>query len=509
MADVTLSELTNINPEVPNPPVIDNSHVVNELNQNGRFQAENTWRKYNSFLENKKDLFKNIGDIQNLDTLAEDNPVLKKQAADVLADILKDPSAVMGGRGYDEIQGKIAKYRSDAMASKQANLDLKANKMFLDRNPELYTDENKAAIQSEIAKPINARKSVMLQMPTILDTKNVFEGLVKDATHDYSEPITKDGVPYISSGKEINPNAIENAWNLIAKGGQTDKFGHDELGAVKYNFSKLPDNEKQKYQALSEQAKQGGEANATPEEMYWKDYGHKYLDAYFPQGSYTKTQEGNLRFAHSLAKDPYYLGEKELAEKTQNDKMNRAIEWAKLGLEREKLNKSDKEDLDSADSTINTVTGAINNGQEKVIHSTADNTNMSVIRVSDPFVLQRFATLDKEGKVINSPDAIDFVKGTNQVLLRFDDPKKPTGKDGVHHFIKTIPMDQRVWLKIEAAASNPNKDIGGVNRFIEKALKANNNSIYDISQKVKAQQHPTPQTKTDNTKKTTGKFDNL
>lgn len=85
----SLSELSNlpVRPELGGgelTPLIDSSKVVDTLNQNARYQAENTYRKYNEFLQNKKELFANIADLQKLDVAPQDRQYLNEQAGDVL-----------------------------------------------------------------------------------------------------------------------------------------------------------------------------------------------------------------------------------------------------------------------------------------------------------------------------------------------------------------------------------------------------------------------------------------
>lgn len=491
----SLSELTNIQPNAAiggseSTPVIDNTKIVDNLNQNARYQAENAYRKYNQFLENKKELFKNISDIQGLETAPEDRDILQKQAADVLGTILKDPSVITGGRGYDELQGKISKFKADAMLSKQNKLDYDSNELFMARNPELYTDENKGLQETFLKSPLGTRKTIQLQMPTIFDEKGAIEGIIKSTTQPYTDIVGADGKPgqgYIETGNEVNPNAISSLWNLALKG-QKDKYGHSIMGAVKSNYNALPDEVKAQYD------KNGGI------EKFFEDRGQQYLKAYFPPGSYDQTPEGNYRFGKKLTADPNYLGaerlslqQRELNEKSANDKAQRAIGWAHIGIERDKLNKADKEDQDAAATVLNQMSGAINNGTPKTIVSAKDGSKMDIIRISDPLVLQKFQTLDKEGKAVNSIDAIDFDPKTSQLYLQFFAKNNKGTEQGGNKIVKTIPMDQRVWSKIVTAASFPNKEIGGINTLLESAFKANNNSIFDIAQKFKGQRQTQPQ----------------
>lgn len=497
----TLGELTHI-PSDPNlgggvpVPVIDNSRMVEELNQNARFRAQQTWQKYQQFLQNKSDLFKNISDIQSLDTLPEDKPELQKQAAGILSDILKNPSAVMGGKGYNEIQAKIAQFKGNAMLSKQNNLDTTADKLFLERNPELQTEDNMGALSKYRQTPLGQRKTVQLQLPTVFDEKSAFDDLLKSTTQPYAQTVGADGKAgegYIETGNEVNPQALIKGWGLALQG-QKDKYGHSILKAVTDNFNALPPEEKQKYQ-------QGG---GDPVQKYFLDRGQKYLDAYFPKGSYETTPQGTYRFGKKLTADPNYRADEKLAldrekliEKTNYDNAHLKVLWSDIGLKRDKINKENTEDLGDASNVIDEASSIINNGSPvKVWHP---NGVTNELRVSDPTLLQKFGNIDKDGNVTNVPTAMNFNPNTGQVTLIYGEYNNTkgsfltdTGNGSISH-TKDVPLDQRTWLKIIAARSFPNKNIGTVNNLVNEALKANGNSIFEISKKLKGGQTSSPE----------------
>lgn len=487
----TLGELSNMRVDsslgggVP-VPVIDNSNLVNTLNNAARDHAQNTWNKYQQFLQNKTDLFKNISDIEGLETLPEDRDALRKQAADVLSDILKNPSVALGGAGYDELQSKISKFKQDTMLSKQNLLDNKTNKMFIERNPDLDTPDNRKLMDNFVNTPLGQRKSVLLQLPTILDERGLFEDALKNSTHPYSAVVGKDGKAgegYIESGLEVNPNAIQGQMGLSLEAAE-DKYGHSIKGAVQSNFNRLPDEQKKSYEDI---AKANGTDALTE---YWKDKTGKYLNAYLPAGSYSPTPEGNYRFGKSLKPDPAYLGQQKLAldqaklsEKTAYDKANLDVKWANYGISKERLQKEKKEDLGDAGTVINEATSIINNGKPVTVVGAGGVGRKEVLRVSDPTLLQKFGNVDKEGKTTMVPDALNFDPKSNQVTLIYGKSNKNGGFGTSEKPTKEIPLDQRTWLKIITSRSFPNKNIGSVNQLIEAALKANGNSIYKMSQK--------------------------
>lgn len=495
MPEPSLSEISNISTDpglsgVAPEPVIDNSRVVDNLNNQARVHAENQFKKYNQFLENKKELFQNISDIQGLETLPEDKDYLHKQAGDILGEIMKNPSVITGGAGYGAIQSKIAKFKSDAMASKASALDEKTNKLFLDRNPDLYTDENVKAMEDAKKLPIGQRKSVMLQVPTILDEKTLFETALKNSVHDYSEPVEIGGKHYIENGKELSPHALQEQMNLALQS-QKDKYGHTIESAVKLNFNKLDDDEKQKFKDLAEKNR------TKPLEEYWKDRTLKYKDAYLPQGTYDEVPgKGVVRFGKQHLEDKQYyeaerlnLDKQKLAEERAYHQNEIALGYARLGVEKDKLKNVNDDDQQGGLTVISNAASVLNNATPLQTVGKGDKTGKTkrtILRISDPTLLEEFGKVNKEGKKVEIPDAINYDPETNQpVLVYFNDDDKAEGKtDGVK-YKKEVPLDQRTWLNVITRKEFPNKDIGGINKSINAILGANGNNLYGISQKLK------------------------
>lgn len=479
MAEPSLSEITNINADASLGggelrPLIDNSKLVDNLNQSARYHAENTWRKYSQFLQNKQELFKNISDIQGLETAQQDRDLLKGQAADILGDILKDPSVVTGGHGYSELQGKIAKFKSDAMTSKQDKVDDEANARFMAANPELMSEDNRAMRENFWKAPLGARKPVLLKMPTIFDEKTAVEGLIKGATTESKQIVGKDGKPgegYIANIVEIDPEKVKTGWNMIVKGGQQDKNAHDLVESVRERYGKLPERERAKYDA------EGGI------EKFWADRGDQYLKAYFP--------DGKFRYIKDIDADPNYLGqkridqdEKELKERAANDRANRAIEWEKIGLRREELKKASAGAESSAMSVLNEAAGVLKDAERVPAYNPATKKNGFELKISDPTLLQKFANVDKDGKTTNVADYTLFDETTEQpvlVYLRRDKFGKPI--PGSHD--REIPIDKRLWLKTIAANTAKGDNLDETNVLIDKALTANGGKLIDLINKLK------------------------
>jgi hypothetical protein len=222
--------------------VFDNRGLVNTLNQNAQFKAENDWRKYTNFQNNLKEVFKDAGEIANIETMEQDKPELKKRMGDVLNKIQGDPHAFFSGNGrnFAQLQGELAKIRSDAVASKQNNIYDKANREYLARNPELNTDENKKMIEGYANGSLGNRKAYILNLPGMFDPatlgKQINEAVksIKPYTH-----FIDDG-KFIESGTETSYDGQK--WNAIAESmyNMPDDRGNLLRNTIQQRFSQLP-----------------------------------------------------------------------------------------------------------------------------------------------------------------------------------------------------------------------------------------------------------------------------
>lgn len=177
-----------------------------------------------------------------------------------------------------------------------------------------------------------------------------------------------------------------------------------------------------------------------------------------------------------------------------NDKGKLAVEWGRLGLDRDKFNATNKEDFASAASVINEATSIINKGEPVTVEGGGKTS--STIRISDPTLLNTFGNVDKNGTVTNVPDAINYDKEKNQAVLIYYDKEKAIAEklgetkktaSGKNIVEKEIPIDQRTWLKHITKRSHPNKDIGNINTQVDVILEKNGNSLYSIAEKQKPQ----------------------
>lgn len=188
-----------------------------------------------------------------------------------------------------------------------------------------------------------------------------------------------------------------------------------------------------------------------------------------------------------------------LAEQMRHNRVAESIDWANYGLQKDKLDKLDDEDLLGAESVINEAVSIIKKGDDA-----ASTTNIfgikrakNIFDIADPATLQFFGKLDKDGKYYDVPDAVEYNKRTNQLNLVYrktDDAGNPTG------VIERKPMDERTWLAQIVTRKFPNKDKGTVNNIVEEVLKKNNN-LYELSKKW--QTNGSVQSKADNSSQST------
>lgn len=247
MAEPTLGEILNFNvdPELGggSPAVaIDNRPLINTLNENSRFQAENTWKKYNAFQKNLSDLYENIGDIDKMDVATADKEKLAKDRADLFGEIYKSPKEFFGSGNVKrrmEIEAKLGKLRSDATESKLNRVYDLHNRDFIAQNPELNTDENKQMVDGYFKSPLGQRKSYILDMPTILDVGALSKGIldskgVSRQDFSYNDTPNKDFVQELST-TTLDHNAFKQRWKTAFDLGQ-DKNGHSIQSWAKQQY---------------------------------------------------------------------------------------------------------------------------------------------------------------------------------------------------------------------------------------------------------------------------------
>ncbi len=179
----------------------------------------------------------------------------------------------------------------------------------------------------------------------------------------------------------------------------------------------------------------------------------------------------------------------------ENERARLAAEWARIGIEKERVNKSKTSDLIGATSALREAADVLNSGtpiqlksssggiitrnkKGEIIGDTSKITTRDVNKISDPNLLKEFGTIDKDGKTTNVPDDVYYDKAANKLQLvyykRGTDPNDVSGnataivqgKDGPV-LDRTIDLSATQWLGQIVRRKNPNADIGGVNSLIE------------------------------------------
>lgn len=167
---------------------------------------------------------------------------------------------------------------------------------------------------------------------------------------------------------------------------------------------------------------------------------------------------------------------------------NNAIERQRLSLDWTRYNDTKKEDDLNANSVINEAIDYIKKGEKVTV--TIDGKQKEVLRIGDPSTLLKFVTLDKQGKTTNPPDDGYYDPETDQFRLVYrssggyttDAAGKRVPKVGVTETY-SAPMDQRTWLKIIADRTVTGGSKAVVNDKVNKVLKQNKNSLYEMSKK--------------------------
>lgn len=262
MPEPTLGELNAIqgNAELGtgSPAVIlDNRDLVHTLNQNAQFKAENDWRKYATFQNNLKEIYKDAGSIADIETFEADKPALKARMGEVLNKIQQDPHAFFSGNGagFAQISGELAKMKADAIASKQNNLYDKAHREYILRDPALNTEENKRIIDNYSKQPLGKRQAYALNLPGMFDPA-VLGKQINELTKSV-QPYTKfiDEGKFIESGTETKYDRTK--WHQIADSlyNMNDDRGNMLRNTIQQRFDQLPPDVKKQYEDQPDPAK--------------------------------------------------------------------------------------------------------------------------------------------------------------------------------------------------------------------------------------------------------------
>lgn len=198
MADVSLNDIINIERDPGGGQTSprakwDTGPLVQALNQSAQFKAENDWRKYTTFLGELKNTYKELGEIQGLETAQADKPYLQKKAADIFQEIGDDPKAFFGGKSAD-VEKKIGKLRSESTQSVQDKVYDDAHRKYMETDATLQTEENKAILDGYFKQPLGQRKPYMLQLPALYNPQAIAEQINAVIPHKFSDTgLSTDG----------------------------------------------------------------------------------------------------------------------------------------------------------------------------------------------------------------------------------------------------------------------------------------------------------------------------
>ena len=256
--------------------VYDSKDLVHTLNQAAQQKAENDWRKYNMFMTNLKEVYKDLDEIAKQPVLTEDRDKLKKTMAEIVKGISSDPRGFFsGGPKYQETLGKLTQLQSETTESKQNNLYDAAHRQYFYANPELDTPDNRALVDSYRKGQLGARSPYMLKLPGIFDPK-VLSDQLKLSSMSETATETPDGKGHTNKivTQEVDPAAWEK--NAKAFYYSADKRGNPVIETVKKQYEQLPASVKAKY------------TNSTDPVF---DYYTDLLSAYKPMPKVTQTLE--------------------------------------------------------------------------------------------------------------------------------------------------------------------------------------------------------------------------
>lgn len=305
MPEPGVSEILNFNADAERatgtPAVVyDNTDLIRMLNSNANQKAEMDWRKYNMFLGNLKDVYKDLNEIAKQDGLTEDRDALKEKMAGVLKEISSDPRSFFGGGAkYQEILGKVTQLQTEATESKQNSLYDKAHRQYFYANPELDTEENRALMDQFRKQPLGSRQPYLMKLPGLFDPKSIADQLNIVAKEDYSsEKLTPDEKSYETiTGVRYNPEKYSKLAEAFFN--DSDKRGVPLRNTLTKRFDQLPAEAKEKYSKEKD-----------PVKAFYMDM----MSSYILPGSEKK----------SLNPNPNYLKREELAARERDSKRDYA-----------------------------------------------------------------------------------------------------------------------------------------------------------------------------------------
>jgi len=301
MPEPGLSEILNFNADpqrgTGTPAVVyDSNNLINTLNDAAQYRAENVWRKYNMFMGNLKEVYKDLNEIAKQPILTEDREKIKGGMAQILKKISADPQGFFGGGGkYQETLGEIAKLQTDVTESKQNALYDEAHRQYFYANPELDTQENRLLLDGFRKQQLGQRSPYLLKLPGLFDAKAIADALKISTEKKFSEdaysPDKKNLIT--TSGIIYDPGAWESQKKAFFD--QSDKRGNPLRETITQRWNSSPELQRM---------------YATPYEYYSAS-----VDAYKPQN----------QLSTSMKESDIYMNERRIQAQAAESAKNRAL----------------------------------------------------------------------------------------------------------------------------------------------------------------------------------------
>lgn len=284
MAEPTLGEILSIPVDsslgggVPAAP-FDNRLMLQQLHENSKLRAENTWKKYNLFQQQLGELFKNIDDISGLEVLSNDKEKLDIDRKNLLNSIWKNPKEFFGSGNMKkraDIEGLLSKYRTTATQSKQDSLIHEAHQKLLETNPELNTPDNRKIVDDFIKQPLGSRKLPALRMPVIFDPSQILKSTLGTggiAVRTMPTLEQRDGFNIEGTKTTYDRDLAMSVWmgSLYAP----DKYGQSHYRYAQDEFDKLTPKQKEKYIKVAPGNTEDDKQKQL--EAFWRDLGEQQM----------------------------------------------------------------------------------------------------------------------------------------------------------------------------------------------------------------------------------------
>jgi len=313
-------------------------------------KAQYDWAKYQNHLKQVSD-YAAGHQLDYAGVRSTDIPLISKMANEYYQDIARDPkklSQIGNDPKWNEIQAKVGQ-------SKQLNSYADKQREFLDKNPHLWTDENKRRYQSFMEGSIDQKPSdFQLDMPKTIDMQGLASkvlttvergGIGKAKQYDpmgervmeevtlpsgQKESIYSGLIRSKKGGIEFGKDDYMNIGNALYSSGQpTGQGSKDSIPeAATYMYSQLKDEEKQSYIKKDPKNPQKAYFMDEWEKMYRKEGGKEDIKDEVDQ-SYKRDTE--LMLADKRQRQAVYLKNLEFghSDKEKNEAAKGLINIAK------------------------------------------------------------------------------------------------------------------------------------------------------------------------------------